>query len=105
MSIEFYPAIIIRNKFLISLIILIVFNINCVLSMPKMQSDKIDSLLNKLDKKTDTSKINILNKLSGELYFINTDSALMYAKDALQLSESIAYINGIAESNRNIGRG
>jgi len=72
--------------------------------MPEMQSDKIDSLLNKLDTKTDTSKINILNKLSGELYFIDTDSALMYAKDALELSLNLEYEKGIAESNHNIGK-
>jgi len=79
------------STILILLVALFIFNVGGVFGMPRIQADKIDSLLNKLDKVTDTSKINLLNNLSEEFFYINTDSSLLYANQALNLSENNDY--------------
>lgn len=91
------------SRILKILFTLFVFNFISVFGVSKIQAENIDSLLNILDQVTDTSKINLLNNLSEAYYFINTDSSLFYARQALNLSENMEYGEGIVESNHNIG--
>ena len=51
------------------LVTLFVFNFGSEFGVHKLQAENIDSLLNKLDQVTDTSKINLLNNLSEEVFF------------------------------------
>ena len=74
------------------------------------QSRTVDSLLTliKTDK-ADTNKVNHLNKLAYEFEFSNTDTAISFSKEALQLAESIklsgkkaGWQKGIGISNQEI---
>jgi tetratricopeptide (TPR) repeat protein len=51
----------------------------------------------------DSVKVDQLNALSKQYWLKNFDSSVYYAQKALQLSESLNYKRGIAESYRNIG--
>ena len=58
----------------------------------KAQSNAIDSLLKLLNTSTeDTNKVNILNTLSYELLYSNTDTTIYYASLAKNLSEKLNY--------------
>jgi len=66
----------------------------------------IDSLLKELPKqKEDTNKVNVLNSLSkfGGWQIGNYDTALYYARNALQLAEKLGFKKGRANSYYNIG--
>ena len=67
------------------------------------QKHKVDSLLIVLSKsKTDTSKVNILNKLSVAYVRVDSTNGLDYAKQALKLAQKIKWDEGIARSNFHI---
>ena len=51
----------------------------------------------------DTNQVNTLNKLAKEYQKINTDTLLIYAKQALNLSEKLSYKKGMSKSYNNIG--
>jgi tetratricopeptide (TPR) repeat protein len=64
----------------------------------------IDSLVFKLDKEiNDTARVNLLNKIAADLFYVNHDQILEYAQKALDLSEDFNYKKGIAEANNNLG--
>jgi signal transduction histidine kinase len=59
------------------------------------QNKKIDSLKLLLQQvKTDTAKINKLNQIGLAYLEVNNDSALIYCRNALRLSEKIKFSNG-----------
>ena len=67
-------------------------------------SPMIDSLLVKLNStQSDTSRVNILNQIASEVFYVNPDDIKSYADQALELSESIGYKRGIAQAYNNLG--
>lgn len=65
---------------------------------------QVDIMVKKLDKlDNDTSKVNLLNSVAGEIYFTNTDEIKGYAQHALELSTNIDYKKGIAQAYNNLG--
>jgi tetratricopeptide (TPR) repeat protein len=69
------------------------------------QNSNIDSLKDLLASKSliDTSKVDVLNQLAFQNYYNNPVNALRYAYQARDLSDSIHYLKGYAESLRQIG--
>ncbi len=69
------------------------------------QNTKIDSLQNLLSKYAhqDTIKVNLLNELAYQLYYIDGKKSLKYAESAQKLADSLNFDKGLAESNRIIG--
>ena len=64
----------------------------------------IDSLIMRLNLETnDTARVNLLNRIAGEIYYVNHDQILEYAQKALEISEDFNYDKGIAESYNNLG--
>ncbi len=64
----------------------------------------IDSLLVKLNTtENDTSKVNLLNKIASDFYYVNPENIFEYADQALELSKDISYEKGIAEAYNNLG--
>src|SRR5688572_630683 len=51
----------------------------------------------------DSSRVAQLNNSSKKYWMKNLDSSIYYAQKALQLSETLNYKKGIAESYRNMG--
>lgn len=94
----FFAAILIKH-----FLILIIFCLFHLIS--NGQKSKIDSLQHVLKTgKADTAKVNTLNQLSRELYFIgNNDTAISHAQNAKQLAEKLNFKKGIAFSYNNIG--
>jgi adenylate cyclase len=69
------------------------------------QSNKIDSLRALLRTAgEDTNKVNILNLLSYEILYSNTDTALYYTKLAKDLAEKLNYRKGIASVYLRLGQ-
>ncbi|MCK4661444.1 MAG: tetratricopeptide repeat protein [Bacteroidales bacterium] len=67
---------------------------------------KIDSLKIILkSSNADTTKVNILNELFYELRYDSTNQAIIYVKEALEISKKVNYKKGIANSIHNIGIG
>ncbi len=69
------------------------------------QTTQIDSLENLIGIHTqnDTIKVDLLNEIVYELYLVDNDRALEYAKKAKKLSEKLSYKKGKAESLLQIG--
>jgi tetratricopeptide (TPR) repeat protein len=68
------------------------------------QTREIDSLQTLLHKSSaDTNRAIILNRLAFRYYDIIPDTALMYANQALTLSENLNYHHGIANSYNSLG--
>ncbi len=57
-----------------------------------------DSLLEILPGQTGEGRVNSLNKLATSLSFIDQDSSIMYADEALEISKQIGYEEGIARA-------
>ena len=68
------------------------------------QRERIDSLEKILPSLKDSARINCLNELSEAYKNIQTDTARIYAKQALKAAEKISYIPGIAKAYKNLGR-
>lgn len=65
---------------------------------------KIDSLeICLLKTRTDTLKINLMNKLASEYQSLSADTALLYSLQAYKMSEKINYLRGIILSTEVIG--
>lgn len=69
----------------------------------KIESTKDDSLLKEFNTGEDTTRVNILNKLSEEFTYVNSDLAIRYANKALELSEQINFRKGLSKSYSNLG--
>src|SRR3954470_10064896 len=69
------------------------------------QSNTIDSLQAILKTaEQDTNKVNILNTLSYELLYSNTDTTIYYATLAKNLSEKLNYSRGTASAYLRLGQ-
>jgi tetratricopeptide (TPR) repeat protein len=76
----------------------------CSIVQLNAQQHKADSLsLLLLKCKQDTEKVNILVNISGILETINPDSAILFCKQALTLSRSISWHDGIIYSMYAVG--
>jgi len=78
----------------------------CILiaSQVTAQQNEIDSLHQLLaTAKEDTTQVNLLNELSRSFYNSKTDSALIYANRAGELSQKIGYVKGEVRSLTLIG--
>jgi len=64
----------------------------------------IDSLMSGLDSGLeDTVRINLLNRIASELFYVNQEQIYDIAQQALELSETSDYKTGIAEAYKNLG--
>jgi len=74
------------------------------LSLNAQDQKYIDSLKLCLDQKMpDTARINLLNKIAGDIYFVNPDQIPEFAQKALELSQNLNYQQGLAEAYNNYG--
>ncbi|MDQ1266058.1 MAG: Guanylate cyclase protein [Bacteroidota bacterium] len=91
-------------KYIILIIILILFNNQNTLFAQKQGQPLIDSLLHELTKyKNDTNRVIILNRLSFAYYADKPEETKRYADEALELSRKIGFKSGEAYSLSNIG--
>jgi signal transduction histidine kinase len=68
------------------------------------QNTTIDSLTRVLAAlPEDTNRVNSLVRLSRELWLVDTDLSVRYAKQAIQLSQQLGYIKGEANANNSAG--
>ncbi len=64
----------------------------------------VDSLTNLLNGNlSDTMRINLLNKIASDYFYINPEKINDFANEALKKSEKINYKKGIAQSFNNLG--
>lgn len=63
----------------------------------------IDSLQNILKSSSDSSRVDILNKIAYNFYYFNLDSTDDYALKAMALADSIHYLKGLSEAQRMMG--
>jgi tetratricopeptide (TPR) repeat protein len=67
-------------------------------------SGNLDSLIKSLSNPMDDiAKVNLLNKIASDIFFIETDSMYSFANKALEIAENIDYKKGIAEAYNNLG--
>ncbi len=67
-------------------------------------SGNLDSLIKSLSNPMDDiAKVNLLNKIASDIFFIETDSMYSFANEALEIAENIDYKKGIAEAYNNLG--
>lgn len=88
------------NRLVLYLFLFILFvcrNLSFVYSSDNDELNRLVSLLSKT--KEDTTKVNILLKLSGETSWSDNKASEKYAKQALKLSQEINYKKGIAHAN------
>ena len=90
------------KKFLVCILLLAICFFNGLFAQSNDQQ-LIDSLLVVLPKTADTSKINILNRLSYQYSLIDTKKGILYGNEALILSQKKSWKKGEAISNFNIG--
>ncbi|MCK4345541.1 MAG: tetratricopeptide repeat protein [Bacteroidales bacterium] len=89
-----------QKQLFIIIIHCIFFIANCALVGAQ---SKIDSLKNVLKIAKDTNKVIILNNLAIEYREVNTDTAMKYATEGLDLGKKIGFYRQIAKSYHNIG--
>jgi len=92
--------IIMRKLLIIIIIHLTYFIANCTLVGAQ---SKIDSLKNVLKIARDTNKVIILNNLAIEYRKVNTDTAMKYASEGLDMGKKIGFQREIASSCHMIG--
>ena len=63
----------------------------------------VDSLLNILPEQQTGDRVNTLNKLAVSLSFVDFDSSMHYAAEAMKLAEKLNYQAGIADVHTNYG--
>ena len=68
-----------------------------------MKADKIDSLINELNKASDEEKISVYNQLSHLIKSRSLDTALIFAEQALEIAEKEKNTNGAVNALYNIG--
>ncbi|HLA54163.1 MAG TPA: tetratricopeptide repeat protein, partial [Flavitalea sp.] len=71
----------------------------------RAQTAQQDSLINLLPTRTDTGRVNLLNKLSSSYWYSDTKQTFIYATQALDLAEEIHYEQGKAAASNNMGAG
>ena len=92
-----------RNKFTTTILSCLLV-VSTIVYGQNEYSQSIDSLKAKLKKTTvDTTKINLLNKISSNYFYTNPKEAIKYANTALKLAEQKKWVKGIALSCDNLG--
>ncbi|MEZ5198282.1 MAG: tetratricopeptide repeat protein [Bacteroidales bacterium] len=87
------------RKLILTFIILIL-----CLNIYSQDQASVDSLINRLNLRLDdTARINLLNRISDEIFYVNADAVIDYAQEALNLSEGIGYKFGIGQAYINLG--
>lgn len=69
------------------------------------QNKRIDSLLSLLSQEKDTSRVNILNKLSSSYWYIDPKKTIYYAEEALSLASKLNFKKGMITAYNNSGIG
>ncbi|NOQ28040.1 MAG: tetratricopeptide repeat protein [Bacteroidales bacterium] len=90
------------KKSLLILAILILSSYQFKLHAQTTEIDSLENLLHNNIKK-DTARINLLNEVAYKIIGINIDKTLQYANEAKELSETLNFKKGKAESLRLIG--
>lgn len=82
-------------------------SLSFVLLLPfvvKAQQNPVDSLISEIEKTTiDTSKVKLLNEVSGMLRGRDNEMAMQYALQAIEISKKTDFKTGIADANKTIG--
>lgn len=68
-----------------------------------LSNPEIDSLKGQLQFKSDSQRVDLLNKIAYQYYYYYNDSTDDYALEALKLSDSLNYTKGLAEAQRMMG--
>ncbi len=96
------------NRFFVGFLFLLLFTLNGVIVLAQPNHE---NLLTKWQKvkteagyRSDTGSVILLNQLSGQSLFNHADSALYFAKQALQLAQFQKYLVGQATSWYSIGK-
>ncbi len=77
----------------------VVFTAACLQICTAQNQNMVDSLLNDLKRaKEDTGKVNTLNALGDEMLYINPDTSIIFANQALTLSEKLKSKKHTADS-------
>lgn len=85
-------------------IYLILLALMCGFDGASQDQKYIDSLMKGLDSPLeDTARVNLLNKIASELFYVNQEQIYEIAEQALELSETSDYKTGIAEAYNNLG--
>ncbi|MFC2130033.1 tetratricopeptide repeat protein [Bacteroidota bacterium] len=89
----------------ISILYLIIFSVISNITIAQKQGQElIDSLLKELPKaKEDTNKVNLLSKISFQLWGINPDKGITFGFQGLKLANKLTWENGIANSYHSLG--
>jgi signal transduction histidine kinase/Tfp pilus assembly protein PilF len=69
-----------------------------------IRTSELDSLENILLNVTGKEKVDLLNQLASENYYLSSEKLKEYAKQALELSKKINYKNGKVQSFHNLGK-
>jgi len=90
---------------LLKIVFVILFFAGCSSSFSQTKHE-LDSLKKEMVKALpDTNKVNLLNKLSIKTHSLNYQQSLDYALQALELSESLGFENGMMKAYTNIAYG
>ena len=66
----------------------------------------LDSMKRRLETTSeDTSKVNLLSKLSYQYAFVQADTSVIYAQQGIQLAQKIGYREGIANCSQSLAMG
>lgn len=80
------------------LLIILCFNVSA------QDQHSVDSLIHRLNMQMeDTARINLLNRIADDIFYVNSDKMIDYAEEALRLSERINYQLGIGQAFMNLG--
>jgi len=68
------------------------------------QQNPVDSLISEIEKTAmDTSKVKLLNEVSGMLRGRDNEKAMQYSLQAIEIAEKVDYKEGIADANKTLG--
>ena len=79
------------------------FLIICISALAQRPIDSLGILLSQTS--DDTHKVDLLNQMFKEIYYLNSDSALILAKKAKHLASKIDFEKGLVRSLHNVGTG
>lgn len=88
-------------RYIVASIVLLIFNAPPIIAASSI--DSIKSLLTDHQQK-DEKRVDLLLSLADRYYYTAADSQLIYAKEALALSEKLNYPHGMAIAYSNLGR-
>ena len=95
----------IKRYHIFSLLVFLFFSSSIKASFLSVEYAYIDSLKAKLEDASDLIRVDLFNKIAYNYYYIDNDSTLKYAEKALQLAQSIKYLEGLSEAQRLVGIG